>query len=536
MSVLLYLPALAFCFFLGITLQPDISWQLTEICDNAIDDDGDGLIDLNDPDCDCPVASPVSLIPNPSFEEKNCCPPDRSRMDCAVDWIQASEATTDYLHTCGWMGWDDLPPPLPFPDGEGCIGFRNGRIGFGGEGPRANWKEYAGACLTSPLKAGTTYRFEFYIGFTNFHNSPPTDIVFFGSPDCAYLPFGVGNPDYGCPMNGPGWLPLGDVFVNGTNQWKQKEITVTPTQDIYAIAIGPNCSEAPPQFSYYYFFDNLVLAEEKDFNFKITADGHPCSENITLKMPLRDTLQYQWYKDGVAIVGATGPVIENVTEEGNYQVRVLGPNSCRVTPAFRYSIPVVHGFDEQTICKEDTYFFGGEALAESGIYWDTLKSVHNCDSIVRLILTVLSENTDTISAKIFEGESYQVGPQYFSAAGDYDVALTSHLGCDSFVHLALDFYKIFIPNAFSPNGDGFNDMFTVFPGPDVQEVVGIKVFDRWGGLVYEAAELSKSRYSDGWDGNTHGKPAQPGVYIYEVFIVFDDGKQRLVKGSVNLIR
>jgi gliding motility-associated-like protein len=538
MKRLLYLPALAACFLLGISLRPPSSFQLVEICDNALDDDGDGLADLNDPDCDCPVAEPVSLIPNPSFEEKNCCPPDRSRMDCAVDWIQASEATTDYLHTCGWMGWPDLPPPpLPFPDGEGCVGFRNGRIGGpNGDPARANWKEYAGACLTGPLKAGVSYRFEFYIGFTQQPHSPPTTIVFFGSTDCVNLPFGVGNPDHGCPLNGPGWIQLGSVPVNGTLIWKLKEITVTPTQDIHAIAIGPNCSETLPEYSYYYFFDNLVLAEEQDFNFKITDEGHPCSENITLKMPYRDTLQYQWYKDGVALPGKTGPTLTGVHEEGDYQVRVLGPHSCQITKAYRYQIPVITAFADQKICKEDTYFFDGKDLSTSGFYWDTLKTAENCDSIIRLNLEVLGENIDTVFAKIFDGESYRVGSKSFSEAGEYRVTLTSSLGCDSLVYLVLDYYKVFVPNAFSPNGDGFNDVFSLFSGADVKEILNMKVFDRWGGLVFEKNELIPNGYEGGWDGTSHGKPMAPGVYIYEVFVVFDDGKQRLLKGAVNLMR
>ena len=84
---------------------------LVEICDNAIDDDNDGLIDINDPDCECPIIEPISRIPNPSFEEKNCCPGSRSELNCADNWIQASAPTTDYLHTCGWMGWEQFPPP-----------------------------------------------------------------------------------------------------------------------------------------------------------------------------------------------------------------------------------------------------------------------------------------------------------------------------------------------------------------------------------------------------------------------------------------
>ena len=173
-----------------------------EICDNAIDDDGNGLIDLHDPACDCPIAEPVSLVPNSSFEENSCCPEERSSLHCADTWIQASQATTDYLHTCGWMGWDDLPVPLPLPDGQACIGFRNGRFG---QSPNPNWKEYTGACLTSPLRTGSTYKFSFHIGFTNPENSPPINVVFYGSPDCENLPFGDGDDRFGCPTNGE-WM------------------------------------------------------------------------------------------------------------------------------------------------------------------------------------------------------------------------------------------------------------------------------------------------------------------------------------------
>ena len=58
--------------FIYHEIRPD--HLIDEICDNAIDDDLDGLIDLNDPDCDCQIIEPVSLIPNPSFEDYTCCP------------------------------------------------------------------------------------------------------------------------------------------------------------------------------------------------------------------------------------------------------------------------------------------------------------------------------------------------------------------------------------------------------------------------------------------------------------------------------
>ena len=514
-----------------------------EICDNALNDDADGLIDLNDTvDCNCPVALPLSLIPNPSFEEMNCCPQDRSQLNCANDWIQASEATTDYLHTCGWMGWPDLPPPLPFPDGEGCVGFRNGRVGnLNGPGgtnePNPNWKEYAGACLLVPLKAGTAYRFEFWIGFTKAFNSPPTTLVFYGSTDCANLPFGIGNDEFGCPLNGPGWMVLGSVDISGALQWKQKEINVTPSVDIHAIAIGPDCVEEQMITNYYYFFDNLVLADVKQFDFKIKATGNPCGSDFALSLPDRDTLTYQWYRDGVALLGETSPTLEDVENlEGEYQVRVLGPNSCRITTAYTLKIPVFFTTVDTIICRDESVFFNQSTISTSGEYVGTLLTQNGCDSIVHLNLSISAEGVDTVFAKIFESETYHMGSYSYTKQGEYDAVFASQIGCDSLVHLVLNFYNVFIPNALSPNGDGINDVFTIFSGADVQEVLNLEVYDRWGGRVFEQANLQPSDVQSGWDGTHKGKPASQGVYVWQATLVFQDGKERELAGSVTLLR
>ncbi|MCO6481040.1 MAG: gliding motility-associated C-terminal domain-containing protein [Phaeodactylibacter sp.] len=508
-----------------------------EICDNALDDDGDGRVDLNDPDCDCPEAAPVSRIPNPSFEEQDCCPGNRSQMNCATGWIQASAPTTDYLHSCGWMGWPDLPPPLPFPDGEGCMGFRNGRPGGNsGDGPQANWKEYAGACLTAPLRAGVAYRFEFYIGYTHRNNSPPTSIVFFGSTTCNNLPFGGGQADFGCPTNGPGWMQLGSVAINGANQWQLKEINVVPTQDIHAIAIGPGCVETPLDISTYYFFDKLVLAEEREFTFRISTLGHPCSEAFGLSIPYYDTLQYQWYKDGIALVGETSPQLKNIKEEGEYQVRALGPNSCRITTAYRHRRPTSYTQLSAVICEGESYAFGARNLQGAGAYYDTLKTDNNCDSIVRLGLEVIGQESDTVYARIFEGDSWIVGRRPYTEPGRYTATLTSRYGCDSIVHLVLETYGAYFPNAFSPNEDGRNDTFTIYAGEDIQEVLRLQVFNRWGSLVFDAEGLTPGAPGSGWDGTANGKAAEPGLYVYQATILTTDGREHLIKGEVALVR
>jgi gliding motility-associated-like protein len=88
---------------------------------------------------------------------------------------------------------------------------------------------------------------------------------------------------------------------------------------------------------------------------------------------------------------------------------------------------------------------------------------------------------------------------------------------------------MYVPNAFSPNGDGINDLFQVFTTG--VKVFNLKVFDRWGELVYESDNLGS-----GWNGKYKGTLMEPGVYVYLVNVTFLDFTTKAVKGSLMLVR
>ncbi len=88
---------------------------------------------------------------------------------------------------------------------------------------------------------------------------------------------------------------------------------------------------------------------------------------------------------------------------------------------------------------------------------------------------------------------------------------------------------VFIPDVFTPNGDGNNDIFYVY-GTEILSV-DLLVFNRWGEKVFEA-----HNQFDGWDGRYKGEPAPMGVYIYEATIHGLDGQTIFKKGSVTLVR
>ncbi len=506
---------------------------VVEICDNALDDDGDGLIDLLDSDCDCPVAEPVSLIPNPSFEDSLCCPTNRGSLHCAETWIQASAATTDYLHSCGWFGWDGLPVPLPIPDGNACIGFRNGRFTEGNGNP--NWKEYTGACLTTPLRVGNEYKFQFHIGFTNPENSPSIQVSLYGTADCKNLPFGIDDEEHGCPLNGPGWMLLDYNTAYGSNSWSIKEFSVKPTVDIYAIAIGPDCFEQDYINNPYYFLDNLILADVREFEFTISGKGNACDDSFALSLPSRDSIDYQWYRNGIALVGEKSSSIKPELE-GRYQVVLKTPTTCKVTKVYDHVIPQSTVVTSEFLCEGTQRNFYGKVISETGIYRDTLKTVAGCDSIIELHIQKVVDTPRDVQAKIFPGEAYKVGPNSFSDPVMQSVTILSSHGCDSTIMLDLDYFKVFVPNVFSPNGDGLNDYFYFQDIGEIQTVSYLRIFNRWGNMVYEQQDLVPNDEQAFWDGNSNGIQLPEGTYIFQASLLMDDGLEHPISGPVTLIR
>ena len=526
---------ISLCIFCLVATGWDQDGQMVEICDNALDDDGDGLIDLRDPDCECPVIEPISRIPNPSFEERTCCPASRSELHCAETWIQASDPTTDYVHNCGWLGWPQFPPPLPFPDGDAVLGFRDGR--FINDRVDPNWKEYAGACLLSPLEAGVSYRFEFEVGFTGDGSSPSINVTFFGNTDCGNLPFGRGNEELGCPINDTtNWLKLGSVWLSGSNNWVKGTIEVIPTTNINAIVIGPDCVERNRSFSTYYFFDNLILDEEDAFELRVQALNHPCSENFRIGIPEREGVEYQWYKDGIALIGENEATLDVKTGEGNYQVRMLGETSCRITRIYTHRVPQLETVLNEKVCQGSSYRFGKLDLDVAGFYQEQYRTSDNCDSLVELNLEVVEHSTATLDVKIFEGASYRIEEYEFSDAGPYEVVLEAASGCDSTVQLNLQYFDVAIPNVFSPDGNGVNDFFNVFGDSGLEMVEELRVFSRWGELLYESKSLTPNAFGEGWDGTVGGRPAANGTYIYSVTILSMDGQRQHFAGALTLLR
>jgi gliding motility-associated-like protein len=571
--------------------------QAQEICNNGIDDNGNGLVDLNDAECVCAdilnPGSVTSFFPNHRFEQRtNCCPVSFSHINysslwCLSGWSQVTAGTSDFCHPCGFY-----PPSFPSsPDGGGYVGFI----------AQPGYFEYVGNCIPAGLMdAGVEYTLSMWIlgasvgvqnpGTIILNNGPyyqdPLPLTIYGHPTCLWTP----DQTVDCLENF-GWTELATVDYHATGAWQRINITFSSPFNVLRLAFGGGCdmptsyaavpeTEDHPRFNPYFLVDELMLNVASAFvTLPVAAEGGVCSGDLLLTAtPPAVGSGFQWYHEGVAIVGATSLTLQPGTfglGAGVYSftcdvegqclkgwVTVPGP---ALVPDISIGpeegcVPLTVTFIENTHTDGSTveWWFGdgGEALGDTvehiyttpGIY--DLRVVVNppdgcvLDSTFIAAVTAhpLPQVTFTASPQpVYVGNtnvtlqdattgvimSWQWDldsiPPYFAEAsqvevvlpdvpGSYPVSLmvTDANGCVGTANtdlIVLDEGLPEMPNVFSPNGDGSNDVFA--PLGNWTGTGKLEIHNRWGQLIF-----STDAPAGGWDGRVNGSYAPDGTYYY----------------------
>lgn len=121
----------------------------------------------------------------------------------------------------------------------------------------------------------------------------------------------------------------------------------------------------------------------------------------------------------------------------------------------------------------------------------------------------------------------------------YNITVTSKHGCSDSdkvtIKVLCDESQLFIPNTFTPNADGQNDIF--YPrGVGFDDLKTFRVYNRWGQVVYQKANFPLNDKTSGWDGTYKGQALPPDVFVYIVEANCDNGEIIQWKGDVTLIR
>lgn len=124
----------------------------------------------------------------------------------------------------------------------------------------------------------------------------------------------------------------------------------------------------------------------------------------------------------------------------------------------------------------------------------------------------------------------------------YTLTVTDADGCSASDEVVVEVEKtrpLYAPNIFSPNDDGFNDIFSLAGNPfSVANISELNIYDRWGNLVYIGRDLSPTDASSGWDGRVNGKVLGSGVYLWFAKLEFlnPEVPDEVVSGDLTLIR
>jgi gliding motility-associated-like protein len=205
-----------------------------------------------------------------------------------------------------------------------------------------------------------------------------------------------------------------------------------------------------------------------------------------------------------------------------------------------------------SICEGETYSQNGFNETKSGTYTQNIQNYAGCDSVVVLDLTVnpkpeveivaISDNfctKDYIELQIVTNADSFIwntgrteNPITITKSGTYSA--TAYLGnCKKTAYYILDECpcELWLPNIFSPNNDGLNDIFVPVVHSNLTNFT-MTIYDRWGQIIYVTHSLI------GWDGTANGRHAAAGVYycIVSYSCAHDPTKALTKHGSVTLVR
>ncbi len=230
-----------------------------------------------------------------------------------------------------------------------------------------------------------------------------------------------------------------------------------------------------------------------DFGYNLYANG--------------DSVNYCFNKPGVY------PVKVSLIDSNGCKNTVQAPFSINVFP--RPEPAIYFNPNAPTLLKNEVQF---EATYNNGPitywHWDFGDIMTNSD-------------TSNIQNPIYT----------YTYVANYPVMLiaTNIYGCTDTVYRLISVneeFTMYIPDVFTPNGDGLNDLFIVKGAGFVEEGFEMRIYDRWGELIYKTNDVMK-----GWDGTVKGTPAKNDVYIYKIrcFTTVQNIKKEFV-GHVTLYR
>lgn len=258
------------------------------------------------------------------------------------------------------------------------------------------------------------------------------------------------------------------------------------------------------------------------------------------------------------------------TESYSYTDTLQFPPDCYLFQSYEIIMQEPQLLEQDLfLCIGDSLRVGDKWYFEGGTYVDSLQTFVGCDSTVITNITTagISVDVQPLEVELELGETINMDvnvslstdaalnwspAEAFSCqnceqprfqpfnSGTYALeAVDIPSGCADTVYVeatVLPCIGLYVPNAFSPNGDGRNDLFTFYTKSCYTYLHTFQIYDRWGGLIFTTSDQPLGPNNPVWDGRTKDKLAAPGGYVYYLRLELLDGTEEEESGVIYLMK
>lgn len=285
-------------------------------------------------------------------------------------------------------------------------------------------------------------------------------------------------------------------------------ITPSGTTTYYVVAGNPGCQTI-----------DSVTVEFISSALVLTANDSICQGDVTTitatNLNPNITFSYSWSPSSVIVTPTTGNTVDVQPLSTQYiYVTASASNGCVIEDSILIavsSIPdaaVIASASEYTIPEGGTTILSGQP---SGYSYSWIPAIGVANP------TMQQTSAEVTSSTLF---TLNVSDGICTKSDTVMIKVYEFICGEPF---------IYIPNAFTPNGDQENDVLFV-RGPLIEGMI-FRIFDRWGEMVFETEDRLI-----GWDGTFRGKALDPDVYDYYLKAVCVDGQESIIKGNITLMR
>jgi gliding motility-associated-like protein len=263
--------------------------------------------------------------------------------------------------------------------------------------------------------------------------------------------------------------------------------------------------------------DSVFVEVKRPSKVSITAPDSLCIGN-TIQLTASGEEVYQWQPANLVSPTSGSQISSTPASTTVYSVIGTDTKRCFSDTAYKkvsvFPYPTIQIADSNVTIENGMNYDMNVTGSEDVVSWEWLPvNGLSCISCPNPVATPKSTITYTVKATNIAGCTVEKN-------------ITVTVVCKNDI--------LFIPNTFSPNGDGMNDYF--YPRGKGFTVKSLRIFSRWGDVVFEQSNFVPNNQASGWNGTYKGKALQPDVFVFVMQVICDNGQVFTSKGNVTLLR